>query len=99
MAGQSIKIADLTNAAATGKWYPYPGRSATIVVKGTFDSGTVTLEASDDGGTTALSLGTSADFTANAARTIELGEGMQIRAKIAGHGASADVDVSIRPID
>lgn len=98
MPGQSIKIADLTAAAAAGKWYPFPAGTATIVVKGTFDGGTVTIQASDDEGTTALSLGSNADFTEAAARTIELGEGMQIRASVAGGGGSEDLDVYLRPL-
>jgi hypothetical protein len=96
--GFAIKIADLTNAAPTGRWYAFQPGTCTVVVKGTFDSGTVAIQASDDNGTTVLSLGTNADFTANGARTIELGTDMQVRAVITGQGATADVDVLLRPL-
>lgn len=98
MPGHSTKIADLTNAAATGAWYPFPAGTATIVVKGTFDGGTVTIQATDDDGATVLSLGSNADFTANAARTLELGQGMKIRAAVSGGGGSEDLDVYLRPL-
>lgn len=98
MSAPKLQIANLTNAAATGAWHEAPSGVSSVIVRGTFDSGTVTVEVSDDGGTTALSLGTNGDFTANGVRTLELPEGMKVRAKVAGHGASVDVDVLIHAL-
>lgn len=95
---EAIKIADLTQSVQTGAWYPFPAGPVTVVVKGTFGGGTVTIEATDDDGANVLDLGDSADFTANGARTLELGIGMKIRAAISGGDNSEDIDVVIRPI-
>jgi len=94
----SIKIADLDVSTQTGRWHNFPPGSATVVVKGTFGGGTVTIEASDDDGATTLDLGDDADFTAAAARTLELGKGFKVRAAITGGDDSEEIEVWINPL-
>lgn len=96
--GNVIQLGNMTQAASETKWFPAGPGAYTVVVKGTFDSGTVSIQASDDGGATALAGGTNCDFTANGFRTLELGKGMYVRAVITGEGATADVDVALYPL-
>jgi hypothetical protein len=98
MATNTINLGAVTNAADTTPWFPAGPGTYTVVVKGTFDGGTVSIQASDDDGATVLGGGTNCDFTANGFRTLEIGEGMKVRATIAGEGATADVDVLLRPM-
>jgi hypothetical protein len=96
--GFKVDLGSVTNAADTTPWFPAGPGTYTVCVKGTFDSGTVTIQATDDDGVNVLSGGTDLDFTANGFRTLELGAGMKVRATIQGEGASGNVAVVLRPL-
>ena len=74
----------------------WPGGSGTCIVQGTFGSGTVTLKTSVDGGTTLVSMGTDATFTANGQCGFSLPKGTALYATMAG-ATSPSVTVYLAP--
>lgn len=94
----TIDLGLATNASDTTPWFPAGPGTYTVLAKGTFDGGTVSVQATDDDGATVLSGGSNCDFTANGFRTIELGAGMKVRATIQGEGAGGTVRVVLRPL-
>jgi hypothetical protein len=78
--------------------HPVSGPMTLWIWSTDFDSGTVTIQASPDGGTTWITLtvdGSAAAFTANTVRVIEGLEGGQLRATLTGSTAPDPVYVRV----
>jgi len=76
----AITLAD--NLSASGQWYDWPGGSGVFVARATWGGGTVKLQFSMDGGTTAVDVGTYTTLTANGGGNFTL-PACKIRANIA----------------
>lgn len=91
MSGYSIKAEGISSDSSTDSWR-HRGDLASVVVQGTFDSGTATLEMSVDGGTTWVAVDSSnAALTANGVFNTTLGECL-LRVTLSG-STSPDLDV------
>lgn len=95
----SVTLLNAVSVDTTGDWFTWSGGSCRIYVQATsFGGGTVTLESSVDGGTTAISEnfddGTTfsvvSDGVFNAG---SFGQGVKIRAKLAGSSGADSVSV------
>jgi hypothetical protein len=71
----------LSNASATGNWFPWPGGRGDFRAEATFGGGSVTLQCKGPNGT-AIAVSTATTLTANGRGTFELGPG-EIRAAVA----------------
>jgi hypothetical protein len=71
----------LSNASATGNWFPWPGGRGDFRAEATFGGGSVTLQCKGPNGT-AIAVGSTTTLTANGRGTFELGPG-EIRAAVA----------------
>lgn len=96
----TTKLLDAVDANTNGDGFPATGGSKTLAVWGDdFGSGTVTVEASPDGGTTWIGLtitGSPLALTAKGVRFIErLGQGMQVRATLTGATAPSNVSAML----
>lgn len=81
-----------------------PEGRAFVEVSGTFDSATATVQlrrkATDNVAAGPwLSLGSLADFTADAAQEIAIGSGMEIRVSTTGGGGSQSINCYVSTID
>ena len=95
--GWLLKAVD---ADVNGTGITTDGGSKTVQIWATnFGGGTVTLQSSADGGVTWVTLtiaGLPATFTSNAVRKIDrLGQGMLIRATLAGSTGASNVNVKL----
>ena len=94
------KLLDAVAVDTNGTGVKADGGGKTLAVWATsFGSGTVTIQGSPDGGVTWITLtiaGNPAAFTANSIRYIDrLGQGMQIRAILAGSTGASNVNAAI----
>lgn len=71
----------LSNASATGAWFPWPGGRGDFRAEATFGGGSVTLQCKGPNGT-AIPVSSATTLTANGRGTFELGPG-EIRAAVA----------------
>lgn len=86
----------LTNQTANGSSGTHTTSCETTVVlvgEGTWDTSTLTLEISPDGGTTWVSTGKT--LTADGIQTIDLPAGCKLRATLSSVGAGSDVNAWI----
>lgn len=87
----------IMNGAASNANYPdnagidWHGGPSVLVLAGTFDGATVTLQMSPDGGATWAGVDNGA-FTAAAERTISLPQRCKVRLNLASAGGSTDID-------
>ena len=93
-------LLESVSADTNGTGVKCSGRAYTVAIWGTdFGSGSVTLQASPDGGTTWITLtigGSPATFTANAVRVIDhLGAGILVRAILSGSTSPDSVNVAV----
>jgi hypothetical protein len=71
----------VSNASATGAWFPWPGGRGEFRVQATWGGGTVKLQCKGPNGT-AQDVGTETELSADGGAIFELGAG-EIRANIA----------------
>jgi hypothetical protein len=71
----------LSNASATGNWFPWPGGKGDFRVEATFGGGSVSLECKGPNGT-AIAVGSTTTLTANGRGVFEAAAG-EIRAAVA----------------
>jgi hypothetical protein len=88
------KIFDGQAADGSSTARNWHGGYGTVVVAGTFGGGTVTLNASPDGGTTWVQVGYDARFTADGMANFQLPGGMQLRLTLSG-ATNPDLDAWI----
>ena len=78
----------LDAAAATGDSVPWSVGKGQLTVQGTWDGATVTLEATEDGGTTWIPVGDDTTMTANGKANFELAS-CTIRATVSSAGTTS----------
>ena len=83
------KLFDAQDEDATSAAYGTVGPTRTVHVSGGFDSGTCTIEASTDGGTTYTSIGSDGEFTAAGWVNINIVGSFHVRAVLASTAADA----------
>jgi len=94
MANFTLFDAQTSNASSSSILWKGDGSEGQICAWGTFDGGTVKLQASPDGGTTWIDIdGTSA--TANSYKPFSATSGEQLRADVSGGGGSLSVSVKL----
>ena len=92
-----IELFAAQTANANGSSFDWPGgaKAATFVGYGTWDTSTLTLEMSPDGGTTWIPV-TGMSLTANGHLDIPpLGSGVQVRAVLASVGGTTSINARI----
>lgn len=88
-----LQLLDEATANATGKWFEWSGVGVgTQAIYGTFDTCSIQIQISTDGGKTAVALGTA--ITAAAAAAFEQGN-ILVRAVLSSVGGSTSVSVDI----
>jgi len=77
----------------------FTGSARTFAIQGTFDSGTVKISASYDGGTTFITLtdsdGSDIAITSNSIVNVSVGSGTTLRFVLSGSSGSTDLDVFV----
>ena len=88
------KVLDGQTANGNSSSYDWNKGEGQVVVSGTFDTSTVKLQMSPDGGTTWVDVGSDSTFTAAGAAGFALNS-CKVRVNVSSVGASTDVDAWI----